>query len=287
MVTSASYHLHTLFLFTKSDLKTVIPPVTLFAATAAPYCSLSRLPHAMLWLWVHALQFALANQTLPHSVTEDAINHPDRPLPAGRISLQNARTLRWIIVPVCLLLSAAYGPRTLLASLGGSLYMLAYNDGGGARSHWLVRNALNAIGYGTAEAGTTLVICQRESDVDSTACLAIALSAGIILTTIHTQDYKDAPGDAAAGRVTLPIAYPSLSRAVTALLLIAWSRGISWTWELDDITAGFVGVLALVVGLSFVARTGERADILSSYLYNLWLCATYILPGYYRLRLVS
>ena len=113
----------------------------------------------MLWLWVHALQFALANQTLRHSVTEDTINHPDRPLPAGRISLQTARILRWMTVPVCLLLSAIYGPRTMLASFGGSLYMLAYNDGGGARSNWLVRNALNAIGYGTAEAGTTLVIC--------------------------------------------------------------------------------------------------------------------------------
>ena len=88
------------------------------------------------------------------------------------------------------------------------------------------------------------------------------------MTTIHTQDYKDAPGDAAAGRVTLPIAYPTLSRAVTAFLLIAWSRGISWTWRLDDITAGFVGVLAFIVGVSFVARRGGRADILSSYLYN-------------------
>ena len=64
-----------------------------------------------------------------------------------------------MIIPVCFLLSAAYGPRTLLASLCGSLYILAYNDGGGARSHWLVRSALNAIGNGTALAGTTLVIC--------------------------------------------------------------------------------------------------------------------------------
>ena len=37
--------------------------------------------------------------------------------------------------------------------------MLVYNDGGGARGHWLARNAVNAIGYSTAEAGTTLVIC--------------------------------------------------------------------------------------------------------------------------------
>ena len=113
----------------------------------------------MFWLWVHTLQFALANQTLPRSVAEDVLNHPDRPLPAGRVSHRTARTLRWMIIPVCLLLSAAYGPRTVLASLGGSLYILAYNDGCGARFHWLIRNALNAIAYGTAEAGTTLVIC--------------------------------------------------------------------------------------------------------------------------------
>jgi hypothetical protein len=94
------------------------------------------------------------------------------------------------------------------------------------------------------------------------------LSAGIILTTIHTQDYKEASGDAAAGRVTLPIAYPALSRRVTALLLIAWSWVVSQTWRLDDITAAFMGVLALIVGVSFVARSDVRADIISSCLYN-------------------
>jgi hypothetical protein len=183
---SFSYHLRTLFLFTKSDLKTVIPPVvsdvhflssfrstilltgcvalflhrqTLFAAAAAPSCSLSRLPHALLWLWVHTLQSGLANQTLPRSLAEDLLNHPDRPLPTGRISLHTARTLRWMMIPICLGLSAVYGPRTMLASLCGSLYLLVYDDGGGARAHWLVRNTLNAIGYGIAEAGTTLVIC--------------------------------------------------------------------------------------------------------------------------------
>jgi hypothetical protein len=95
------------------------------------------------------------------------------------------------------------------------------------------------------------------------------------LTTIHTQDYRDAPGDVAAGRITLPIAYPTLSRVVTAVLLIAWSWGVSWTWQLDDIAAGFVGVLALTVGVSFVARTGVRADTKSSHLYNVSLTVFY------------
>jgi hypothetical protein len=98
--------------------------------------------------------------------------------------------------------------------------------------------------------------------------IAVALSAGIILTTIHTQDYKDVPGDTAAGRVTLPIAYPALSRVVTAFFLIAWSWGISRTWRVDDVTAAVMGVLALFVGVSFVARTDPRADKVSFYWYN-------------------
>ena len=93
------------------------------------------------------------------------MNHPDRPLPAGRITVQQARTLRWMMIPLCLLLSAAYGPRTLLTSFGVSLFMLAYNEGGGAGSHWLVRNALNAIGYALAEAGATLVACRSLSQI--------------------------------------------------------------------------------------------------------------------------
>jgi hypothetical protein len=99
-------------------------------------------------------------------------------------------------------------------------------------------------------------------------CNAVALSAGIILTTIHTQDFKDMMGDAAIGRVTLPIAYPDLSRVATALFLIAWSWGVSRTWRLDDVMAAVMGILALVVGVNFIARTNARADKVSFYWYN-------------------
>lgn len=182
---SLLFHLYTLFLFTKSDMKTLIPPVvrgvyilssssvilwptrpclpshwqTLFAAATVPAHTISGLLHTVLWLWVHTLQLGLANQTLPYAFSEDLVNHPDRPLPTGRITIRQARTLRWMMIPLCFLLSATYGPRTLLTSFGVSLFVLAYNECGGARSHWLVRNVLNAIGYALAEAGATLVAC--------------------------------------------------------------------------------------------------------------------------------
>ena len=109
---------------------------------------------------------------------------------------------------------------------------------------------------------------QNENEADGTMWISVALSAGIIMTTIHVQDYKDIQGDIAAGRVTLPIVYPTLSRAVTAFLLIGWSWGISRTWRLDDATAAAMGVLSLVVGTSFVSRTDSHADKISFYWYN-------------------
>jgi hypothetical protein len=115
------------------------------------------------------------------------------------------------------------------------------------------------------------------------------------------QDYKDVRGDSEAGRVTLPIAYPTLSRVSTALLLIAWSWGVSQTWRLDDAAAAGVGVLALVVGVRLVVLTNVQADKVSFYWYNVscpppysdlsdwynqaWLCTAYILPVYHRFRL--
>jgi hypothetical protein len=66
-----------------------------------------------------------------------------------------------------------------------------------------------------------------------------------------------------------------------------------------------MGVLTLIVRASFVAWTDVRVDIILSYLYNVsfhslrlperrshdpcqvWLCATYILPEYYRLSFRS
>jgi 4-hydroxybenzoate polyprenyltransferase len=105
------------------------------------------------------LQLGLANQTLPRAIAEDTLNHPGRPIPAGRISVGAARALRLAMIPLCLLLSAAYGPWTMLASLGSSLFIWGYNECGGANGHWFIRNALNAVGYSVAEVGATLVAC--------------------------------------------------------------------------------------------------------------------------------
>jgi hypothetical protein len=81
------------------------------------------------------------------------------------------------MVPSCLLISALHGSRTTLASLLGSAFILAYNEGGGARAHWLVRNAENAVGYSIAKAGAMLVVCSSLSSLHPT-CLSSPESVG-------------------------------------------------------------------------------------------------------------
>jgi hypothetical protein len=98
-------------------------------------------------------------------------------------------------------------------------------------------------------------------------------------------------GDAATGRVTFPIAYPSLSRAATAFFLIVWSWCASRTWQLDQFSAAALGVLALFVGVQFVVRTGARADKISFYWYNVSPPSTAVLfdlshPAFSRFGLV-
>src|ERR1700734_2784258 len=119
-----SYHLKTLFLFTKSDIKTTVIPVvgyiciflthpaadgypqSVFAAAAAPLASFDRLPHVIFWVWLHLLQFDVSNQYL--DPTEDTLNKPFRPIPSGRVTLRQAQILRWALVPICMALSTCY-----------------------------------------------------------------------------------------------------------------------------------------------------------------------------------
>jgi 4-hydroxybenzoate polyprenyltransferase len=126
-----------------------------FAVVAAPLCSLKRLPHVIFWTWLHILQFDVSNQCL--SLEEDKRNKSDRPLAAGRISVQHAVILRWALLPLCLFISLSYSVQVLYASVAMAALTIIYNECQAHAAHWSVRNILNAVGYATFEIGATLV----------------------------------------------------------------------------------------------------------------------------------
>ncbi|KAG0696315.1 hypothetical protein DFH29DRAFT_951749 [Suillus ampliporus] len=93
---SALHHFETAWLFTRSDFKTIILPVMVFATVVSPHHNPLALSYSLCWLWFHLFQFNVSNQS--YSAHEDVVNKPWRPLPSGRISVKDSRVLRWGLV---------------------------------------------------------------------------------------------------------------------------------------------------------------------------------------------
>ena len=98
--------------------------------------------------------------------------------------------------------------------------------------------------------------------------LSILCSAGIFLTTIQAQDFKDLAGDALVGRHTLPLVHPSLARPTLLVALAIWSVALSMLWDLSTRTTIVFNLLGAAVGGRFLLKTGIKADQRSFYLYN-------------------
>ena len=162
------FHLYTLWLFTYSDLKTIVSTQTavgIFSALAGSSLTtnqtphfipiLSRTPHVLLWNWLNLLCFNIANQRLPKSIIEDSINKPFRPLPSKRLTPEEARRTLFLAVPCCLL--AIY----FIGAFDEASWMVVltwmYNDLGGADEGYMFRNLLQAGGFICHARGSTLV----------------------------------------------------------------------------------------------------------------------------------
>lgn len=128
---------------------------TLFAWYSSPNASSLSVLDAFFWTWIHLLQFCVSNQVLCPG--EDASNKPWRAIPAGRISVGHARTLRWLLLPTCLLLSVMHKLTAvgIIFALGVLLHNELKLD-----SHWFTRNVLNALGYAVFDAGATSIAQQ-------------------------------------------------------------------------------------------------------------------------------
>lgn len=169
-----AYTAETLFLFTRSDYKTILFPVvrwsrsivhcgseltthqTMFASATAPIHSFESWLKMLFWIWTHLLQANVSNQT--HSANEDIVNKPWRPLPAGRVTERQAAILRWSLVVANLALSATIGQQVMYVSAALALVEFVHDDMG-LSHHPVLKNVCNIGGYGTFQAGATLILC--------------------------------------------------------------------------------------------------------------------------------
>ncbi|KAF9040692.1 UbiA prenyltransferase family [Panaeolus papilionaceus] len=282
LMSALAYHVYTIFLFSKSDIKTTLIP-SFFALGAAPLSPTRRFAHAIqavLWIYLHLFQFNLSNQV--RDPEEDRQNKPWRPLPSGRITLKNANRLKKLSIAACLFASWCYGWRLLRISAFFTVLIPAYHELHGD-SHWISKNLMNAVGYACFASGSTLIASKDRTQLDFTGTLSISVISAILATTIQAQDFQDVEGDSLVGRKTLPIVFPNLSRLTPIVTLLIWSLYLTTIWEINAIASITFFTLAVVVGTRYYLWRSVKDDQLSYFLYNIWLAGAFAMPGYWRL----
>lgn len=199
-IQSILHNVHTIWLVTRNDLKSIVFPETAFgicSALSGPIISsnnspdavsvLKRIPLVVLWTWINVLIFDLANQRLPDSIIEDSVNKAWRPIPSGRLSACEARRLLLAGLPIAILITFYTGGMEETIVMNTLVYM--YNDLGGADENFVVRNLINAAGFICYSAGATRVACGHgQYSLNEKAYQWLAIIGGIIFSTLQMQD---------------------------------------------------------------------------------------------------
>ncbi|KAJ7181526.1 UbiA prenyltransferase family [Mycena crocata] len=276
--TIVPHYIHVAILFTWTDYKTILLPITTFACATAPIYSMLHLLRGVAWIWIHLLLCNVSNQA--GSKEEDAVNRPWRPLPSGQISQPQAIVLRYSTVIICLLWSSIYGLDLVAVTAGLTITTWVYDEGG-ASNTVLGKNFCNVGGYVAFELGATKIIGNSRV-LDIVSFTAVTLSGALIFTTIQAQDFPDVDGDAACGRVTFPVYAPELSRAFTLFAVIAWSIGLGWYWNPGPVLKFTFTALGIYVGFRYYLWRTVDTDRRSYIIFNVWLICAHILPLHAR-----
>ncbi|KAK1978647.1 UbiA prenyltransferase [Colletotrichum cereale] len=287
LIQRAVFHLKTLYLFTKSDVKIVLVPQVIFIASAmlsgqrlttAPSQTvgelLQRLPLAILWIWINLVVCGISNQRLEKSVIEDEHNKPWRPIAAKRLTAEQARRLLLWMIPFAVGTSAVLGGFKSTVSMMTLLWM--YDDLDGNAYLW-GRNALNTCGIICFSSGSLEVLSRGE--LLPMSWTWIGLTGAAIATTVQALDFPDMDGDRARGRKTVPLLYgENVARGGLAAMVLLWSTVCPMFWGLQPaFWSAPVGVGAVVAALTMLRRN-EKSDDVVAKLWCLWMSVLYILP---------
>jgi len=272
--------------FVRRDIST-----TIFSGCTFMLVGLRSQPPADLWAGVSTLtaggiyfllyvySFCLANQIA--GVEEDRINKPDRPLPAGLLTVGEAK-LRYLAASLALVLVGA-GLAVLRWALLWVLVTAALNFAGLA-ARWWSKN-LVAMSLGTlAQLAAAWEIVAEPTPASWRWVLVVALWAGC---TSPTQDFRDQAGDRANRRRTLPIVLGEVaSRRLMAVIWLAMCAlvhvllfGGPQSLAVRALDLVIVGYHLFVVRRLLRLRTPEedhRTYMIYTYLYVLILASGFL-----------
>ncbi|KAL8931746.1 MAG: hypothetical protein Q9216_007088, partial [Gyalolechia sp. 2 TL-2023] len=303
---SWTYHAYTLWLFNRSDLKTVIAPTAIFAfccglaqlagkrdfdLSDSAIKLLKRMPVVLVWTWTNLLMKSITNQRLSGSILDNTINKPWRPFLSKRCTADESRRLLFWVIGLAFALSWQLGAVGESLTLAVSTWM--YNDLGGANQGSWIRNFLNAAGLASLYYGATAIAIDRAAGagVTRSVWIHLAVFAAVQLSTVRTQDRPDRHGDAArrGGGKTMPLVVygEGSTRWVTAAAIVAWSFLWPAVWKVGP----FGLVPPVVFGIFWAVRIVEgrsaAADRLSWTLGGWWVVGLLLLVALPVLRVLG
>ncbi|KAJ3846637.1 UbiA prenyltransferase family [Lentinula lateritia] len=248
--------LHIVYAFTKSDITTILGPVIFYALVSSPAFHYSHMPVLVGWVWIYLLQFCTSNQVV--SVFEDNHNKPDRPIPAGLISIQSTQILRWSLFLLCLW--SSWYLQVLLPGILMSIAFILYNEMH-YDSHWLSKNILNSIGIVSFNTGAAAIAQGNAFSIpDTHICFTSCVNLLLIASTIQVQDFRDVVGDRIQGRATLPAIFPNLSRIITSILISVWSFELSILWRVSGVGATIYVIFGLYISGRIEFQRSQAED---------------------------
>ncbi|KAL0936070.1 UbiA prenyltransferase [Colletotrichum truncatum] len=282
------FHLKTLYLFTRSDVKTVLAPQIIFVVAVvlsrerlttgdepASLYALRRLPLAVAWIWFNLIICGISNQRLPESILEDEHNKPWRPIADNRLTPEEAQKLLLAIIPLAMVSSLFLGGFTPTVTMMALLWM--YNDLDGSSINVWGRNAINTGGIMCFSAGALEVMSGGQ--LLPKAWTWIGLTGAAIASTVQALDFPDMEGDRARDRQTIPLLYgETFARRSLAMAVVFWSAVCSSFWELRLSCRAIPLSVGFTMAVLTVMRRGEKCDKIVAKLWCMWMSVLYLLP---------
>ena len=285
-----SFHLRSIWLFTFSDLKTIIGPKTVFGvinALSAPVFGISTALEATwllrravlvaLWIWINLLPFAIDNQRQPEAIAEDSLNKPWRPMPSKRLTQRQARQIMFTLYPLAGLTSLYTGG--FRQSIALMVLGCWYNDCGGADTSCIIRNFINACGFVCYSSGAMEVALGYVLPWQTPLFQWFFIIGAVVFSTVQTQDFGDQAGDKLRGRKTVPlVAGDDTARWITVVPIIFWSICCPLYWKPHGGFSAAFTLIGCLIGLRYLKKRSVSDDKKTFRLWNLWMVFMYSLP---------
>lgn len=288
-VENVKYHAYTLWLFNASDIPTQMIQTILFGVAGAssgrlttpPHSTITppsmavKLPVVILFIWLLHSLVQFGNQSSPGAPEEDRLNKPWRPIPAGRISREQAHGL---VAPFMLLtMAVGFGLDVFPEAALFCAANLVYTQFGGSEALG-PRHASNGV-FISMGGQASLKIAAWSGTLNATGYAWSVAHFCLVVTTIQAMDFRDQVGDAAIGRQTLPLVMgDAAARWVTLVPMFFWTILCPWLCD-----SGFLGytlsaVIASIVVFRLVVHRTADADGRSYKIWGVWLAVIYSLP---------